>query len=114
MKTDKQLNVKIGNRVCQLRKELGLSQTNLAESLDIGQQTVACYENGTRRIPIELLPALGEVLEISPDSLLIDEEKFKRSGPPSRLESQIIRLRELPKDKQKLASDILETFLQKS
>ena len=111
MKVDKQLNVEIGQRVCQLRKELGFSQTDLAENLEIGQQTVACYENGTRRIPIDLLPALALFLGTSPDFLLVGKNELKRSGPASRLDSQIIRLRELPKDKQKLASDILETFL---
>jgi DNA-binding XRE family transcriptional regulator len=59
-----------GARITVRRRELGLTQTEMAAALDIAQQTYAHYEVGRYHMPIALLPALSKVLQMDVDSLL--------------------------------------------
>ena len=61
----------MGQRIAAARKDQKLSQVQLAARLDVPQQTLAHYEVGRTRGPIELLPRMAEVLDISLDELLI-------------------------------------------
>lgn len=53
-----------------LRKNLKLSQSELAKKLYLSQRTISSYENGTRTPPIDLLPKLAEVLNCSIEELV--------------------------------------------
>ena len=55
-KAERSFIVAFGQRLAALRKERGLTQVQLADLLDVSQQTVTAYENGTRRVPISTLP----------------------------------------------------------
>ncbi len=99
----------MGRRVSQRRQELGLTQVQLAEALGIAQQTYACYEVGTRRIPVSLLPALARALTIETDALLGETVKGRtKRGPASVFQRHIERISELPKAKQRLVLEMLE------
>lgn len=52
-----------------LRKENGLTQVQLAERLQIGQATIACYENGKREPTIDNLIAYADYFECTLDFL---------------------------------------------
>lgn len=39
------------NRIAELRKKLGLTQTRLGEEIGVSQQTISKYENGDENIP---------------------------------------------------------------
>ncbi len=41
----------LGKRAATLRKELGITQAQLAETLEISQQLIAAYEAGSWKIP---------------------------------------------------------------
>ena len=102
----------LGNRMAQLRKELDLTQVQLAQSLGISQQMVASYEVGRRRIPVSMLPALAQVLRVQIDELLGDTAKSRaKRGPASQLQRSIERISELPKPKQRFVLEMLETVL---
>jgi len=60
----------LGARIAALRKEHGLTQTQLAETLDLTQQMVVSYEVGRRRVPVSLLPAIAEALAVSLEQLI--------------------------------------------
>lgn len=60
----------IGLRISQQRKELGLTQTDLARALNISPQAVSKWENGLGSPDISLLPEIGQVLHLSMDQLL--------------------------------------------
>ena len=43
------------NRIAELRKKLGLTQTRLGEEIGVSQQTISKYENGDENIPGDML-----------------------------------------------------------
>ena len=102
----------LGGRVAQRRKELDLTQVQLAEMLGISQQMVASYEVGRRRVPVSMLPALAHALAVQVDDLLGHMTKARaKRGPASQLQRSIERISELPKPKQRFVMEMLETVL---
>jgi transcriptional regulator with XRE-family HTH domain len=102
----------LGSRVAHLRKERGLTQVQLAETLGISQQMVASYEIGRRRIPVSMLPSLAQALQVQTDALLGNETKTRsKRGPASQLQRSIERISQLPKPKQRFVMEMLETVL---
>ena len=63
-------NLKTGEVIYKRRKELGLTQNQLAKALGISFQAVSKYENGTAYPDIELLPKLAAALNTTVDALL--------------------------------------------
>lgn len=76
-----------GERIRQYRKEKGLTQGELGEKLGLTASAVMRYERGQRKVSVDLLRRIADVLEVDPYSLtdwddateLIDEES-KRSA----------------------------------
>ncbi|MFO0387861.1 MAG: helix-turn-helix domain-containing protein [bacterium] len=102
----------LGSRLAQLRKELELTQVQLAQMLDISQQMVASYEVGRRRIPVSMLPFLAQALKVPVDVLLGDTAKTRsKRGPEPKLQQHIERISQLPKPKQKFVIELLDTVL---
>ncbi len=66
---------KIGEFICKLRKEKGLTQANLAEMLSISNRTVSKWENGDGMPDVTLLQELSKALGITVDELLSAERK---------------------------------------
>lgn len=66
---------KIGKFIALKRKELGLTQQQLADKLRISFQAVSKWENGTTYPNIELLFDLGAILGVSVDEILAGHEK---------------------------------------
>lgn len=60
--------VKVSNRVAQLRKERGLSQTELGELLYIDQRSVSFIENGNCNL--SNLVAIADVFGVTLDYIL--------------------------------------------
>ena len=75
--------VKIADRIKQLRKKKGVSQSQLAEAIGVKKNTVSTWERGTRKPDFAALQLLSEYFEISLEYLLgtSDEEetRFKPS-----------------------------------
>ncbi len=63
-------NLKTGEVICKRRKELGLTQNQLAKSLNISFQAVSKWENSTAYPDIEILPKLAAALHTTVDALL--------------------------------------------
>ncbi len=101
----------IGARVAVLRKEQGLTQTQLAEMLGISQQLVASYEVGRRRIPVSALPTLAKAFAIPIEALLGVSNGAAKRGPTPKLQQQMERIHQLPKAQQKFVIKMLETVL---
>ena len=101
----------LGQRLTVLRKAQGLTQTQLAQELDISQQLVAFYERGQRRVPIDLMHALARILGVTVEELLGQTNGATKRGPTPKLQRQLERLSRLPKAKQKFVSEMLETVL---
>lgn len=65
---------KIGNKISTRRKELKMTQNELAESLFVTHQAVSKWENGKSIPTIDLLYELTIILNISIDFLLDDTD----------------------------------------
>ena len=95
------LDIALGSRVRLRRKELGLSQDQLARAVGITFQQVQKYEHGTNRISFSRLVEICEALECSVSDLIGNLDKTKSSGSFSR---QVAYLTEPG------ASDLLEAY----
>ncbi|MFP1133320.1 helix-turn-helix domain-containing protein [Asticcacaulis sp. W401b] len=106
----------MGQRIAAARKYLKLSQVQLAARLDVPQQTLAHYEVGRTRVPIELLPRMAEVLDVSLDELLIGQPAPRnpgKRGPASRLQQQLAAIDAMPKTAQRTIVDVLDALIVK-
>lgn len=63
-------NLKTGEVISKRRKELGLTQNQLAQLLNISFQAVSKWENSTAYPDIEMLPKLAAALHTTVDALL--------------------------------------------
>jgi len=108
---DKIFFKQLGKRVADLRKEMGATQTQLAETLGISQQLIAAYEAGTRKIPASLLPTLAKLFATPLEQLIGIKELPSKRGPASVLQRQMEQINHLPKSKQKFISEMLEALI---
>mgnify|MGYP002508136072 CR=1 FL=1 len=77
----------IGARIAEQRKQKGMTQEALAETLGVSAQADSKWENDVSCPDISLLPALAEKLEISLDELLGGkkaEERVRITPAPQR------------------------------
>lgn len=106
----------LGQRIARLRKEQGITQVQLAETLGIAQQTLAHYEVGRLRVAAAMLPSLAKALSVAIEELLGEEPataKGKR-GPAPKLQQQLEQISQLPKTKQRFVMEMLDTVLQQA
>ncbi len=112
---DKTYYQKLGQRIAQFRKAQGFTQTQLAQVLNISQQTMAHYEVGRLRIAVAMLPDLAKTLTVSIEELVSGtaptNSKGKR-GPTPALQRQIEQVALLPRTKQKFVSEMLDAVIQ--
>ncbi len=74
-----------GKRIQQLRKERELTQEQLAEKLNVSQNTIAKIESGLRRPSIDFLLEISEFFNVSTNYLVfgvhaedVEDEKSKK------------------------------------
>ncbi|NQV19171.1 MAG: DUF4065 domain-containing protein [Armatimonadetes bacterium] len=67
----------LGNKIKQLRQEIGMSQEQFSELLRIGRVAVSQIENGSRKITAEEITKIAEVFNISTDVLLYAKNDIK-------------------------------------
>ena len=105
-----------GERLAKLRKERGLTQTQLGETLGVSQQHVVAFEKGRRRVPISSLPILARVLEVSVEELVGEQPRRRpaKRGPTPKLQQQMERISQLPRGKQRFVLEMLDTVLQQA
>lgn len=67
------MSIVIGNNIKRYRKELGLTQSALADYLKINRVEVNYYENGKRDIPVQILESFSNLVGIKASELLEDK-----------------------------------------
>ena len=60
----------IGPRIAALRRERGMSQTELARRIGVSPSALGMYEQGRREPGAQTMVALAEALEVTTDFLL--------------------------------------------
>lgn len=104
-----------GSRVLQRRKQLNLSQEELALRIGVSQHQISKYERGKNNPTAEVLNALADALGTTTDWLLgrteITDLPIRGTGDLDDLELKLIRLiREKPRDERMKYVDFLEDF----
>jgi transcriptional regulator with XRE-family HTH domain len=61
--------------IVRLRKERGISQTEVAEALGVDQSAVSKLESGERGMAVAELATIAELLGVSVESLLVEEDE---------------------------------------
>lgn len=103
-----------GRYLASLRISAGLSQQQVAESLNVRQSTVATWERSARPPKGDLLPKLAFILKVSISDLLqCDAEATpqKKRGPASRVENLMKEVSKLPRRKQQKIADVVEAMV---
>lgn len=76
----------IGKSISSYRKNLGMTQEELAEKLHISAQAVSKWENGIGYPDITLVPAISEALNISLNDLFGASDDIDTEEIPSEYE----------------------------
>lgn len=66
-------SVEIGQIIKQKRIAKKLTVTEFANRVGLNKSTISRYENGSRKIPMEDITKFANVLEVSPQELLLNE-----------------------------------------
>lgn len=69
------MEMTIGKRIAQLRKEKGLTQEDLSKLMEVSAQAVSKWENDQTCPDITSLPKLARILGVSVDELLSGKEE---------------------------------------
>jgi transcriptional regulator with XRE-family HTH domain len=113
--TDKTYYQALGRRIAERRKELGITQVQLAEAIGVAQQTMAHYEAGALRVAVALLLPLTHTLDMTLEELVGEERKSTkggRRGPAPKIQQQLELIGTLPKAKQRVIAQLIDSMLQ--
>lgn len=101
-----------GAKLAELRKLRGLTQPQLADELGVSLDMLIYYERRATNPSADFVKKAAAFFNTSADELLGHVVQNKRkSGPPSALEQRLTAVRQLPREKQKLVLQVLDTFL---
>ena len=75
-------------QIKKLRKQMRITQSQLAERLNVSQSTVASWENGTRRPDLDLVPAIAAVFGVSVNDIYGAE-------PPQDEQDETMQIRDM-------------------
>jgi transcriptional regulator with XRE-family HTH domain len=85
--------MKIGDRIVQLRKEKGLSQTDLAAAIKASREAISKYERNEAVPSVEVASKIAEVFEVTIDYLIgkdhnmaVDKKTLKRMQDIDKLD----------------------------
>ena len=88
----------------------------LAERLGVSQQTITAYEVGRRRIQVSALPVIAHTLGTSIEEMIgtpAPRGQAKR-GPSPKIQQQLERVSQLPRARQRVVSEVLDSLLAQS
>ncbi|MFZ2632581.1 MAG: helix-turn-helix transcriptional regulator [Desulfosalsimonadaceae bacterium] len=78
----KEIDIKIGDRIKNLRKNLGLSQIDLAEKISLSFQQIQKYEKGQTKITVDRLQQISEALNVSIRSFFTEDVMPQQVSSP--------------------------------
>lgn len=107
MNEDKQFLIEMGTRISKRRKELQLTQEQLAEGMDLSLQSISCIELGKKAIRPENLLNLCRCLNVSADYILTGVKSTHQ------LEGIFLKLSTMPEDDYKLVETLIDHLRQR-
>lgn len=108
-------NIEHGLRLAKIRKTAGLSQDELAERIGASQPVISRFEKGQRKMYDDILTALAEALDVTPNDILGIEPckpvKTDESNLSRRLVQRMKQIEGLPRRAQDKVMATLELAL---
>ena len=96
----------IGNNFYAIRKKAGLTQAEVAEAAGISDRTYADIERGTVNMRVETLLRICNVLKITPNEILSNDNEVDLEEIDDMLNSATV-------EERKRALNILKAYLKK-
>ena len=87
----------MGNKIASARKNLGITQQEMADRLSVTRQTVSRWEAGSVLPDIDKLPDIASMLSVSCDYLLMDDidaDDMPETAAPSGVGRLLTELKE--------------------
>lgn len=103
-----------GQRLSYFRKQRGMTQQEFADALGISRNLVLHYERNCSNPTMDFVLKASRMLEVSLDELFELKPEKEKSGPPPRVKKLSERLTGLPKTKQGVVLEMLESYLDKA
>ena len=95
----------------EIRKKLGISQSQAARGLNLTQTSYNRYENGQRQIPNVILPAMADYFGVSADEILgrASQSEDQENVGPKTIEARILAegIDRLTKEQREQALDVM-------
>jgi transcriptional regulator with XRE-family HTH domain len=107
----------VGSRIARLRRDKGMTQTELAQLLQVSQPVVSDYENDVIKLSGETVAQLAQILGASADEILgLEKAALARAIPIKnrRLYRQLQNIEKLPKRDQEALLRTIDAFLTKA
>lgn len=101
-----------GQRLYSFRTEIGMSQAQMAQKIQVTQQTYAGWERSTTALRPEDLTRIAEILEVTTDELLGRKPTTKRdTGPRGKTRRVFDEISSLPRHQQHKIVETIQTLL---
>ena len=95
-KIDNEIYIEIGKRLKNVWERLGFSQLHIANTFNIGYQSLRRYESGKTPIPIHLIYDLADYYDINPVELLpASDAKNKELDKNVLFEKNIFQIKKI-------------------
>lgn len=75
------------NRISELRKKAGLSQSELGEALGVSQQTISKYERSGVYVPSDVLSKMATIFKAPMEFILNAEGEVETKEDDTRIET---------------------------
>jgi transcriptional regulator with XRE-family HTH domain len=105
-----------GERLSELRKAAGFTQTELAGELGISQRMVAYYEQPDVTPPAHLLPGIAQMLGVSIDTLYgrdAPKRKLVKQEGDSRLRRRLLAVEKLGVAEKRQVLQLIDAFIER-
>ena len=106
----------IGTRIARLRRDKGMTQSELAQALRVSQPVVSDYENDVIKVSGETVIQLAQVLGSSADEILGLAKPARTTSAIKnrRIYRQLQSIDRLPKRDQEALARTIDAFLAKA
>ena len=95
-------------RLIAIRKERGLTQQQMADTIGIHVNSLKKYEAGQAQPSLDVLKKIALTLHVSTDFLLFEEHE---RGPQDDLALQFEAVCQMPEDEQMVIREVLESLI---
>ena len=96
----------IGNKLLDIRKKKGMTQSEVAEKAGLSDRAYADIERGTANMKVETVLRLCQSLNITPNDILIDDE----TPTPTGVEL-MVKLDSSSESEKKTAIKLMDVFM---